>query len=108
MKIDFSIKEYREFLKIDQKYMSEMLGISQAAYSKIESFVNITTKERYEKIAKILDLDLEHIKNNKVELIFIVCRSNSNCSENEQKLINKALDIIEYNIQTVKKIYNNS
>jgi DNA-binding XRE family transcriptional regulator len=36
MIIEFTIKEYREFLKISQEEMAEKIGISQAAYSKIE------------------------------------------------------------------------
>lgn len=80
----FTIKEYREFLNISQETMSEKLGISQAAYSKIESTINTTKNERYLLIAQILELDIEQVKNNKVEIIYLVCRENFNCSEQER------------------------
>lgn len=100
----FTIKEYREFLNISQETMSEKLGISQAAYSKIESTINTTKNERYLMIAQILELDIEQVKNNKVEIIYLVCRENFNCSEQERITSKKIIDNIRSQAEMLKKI----
>ncbi len=106
MKIEFTIKEYREFLKINQAVMSEKLGITQAAYSKIESSINTTKNERYAVIANALNLDIEHVKNNKVEIYFFVCRDISKCTELEKLHYAEILKSVVQNIESSKKIYD--
>lgn len=59
MKKKFTIKEYREFIGIKQVDISNELEISQAAYSKIESGESVTSENRYEKIASLLNLEVE-------------------------------------------------
>lgn len=44
-----------------QEYMAYMLGISQAAYSKIESGKTVMTLPRLYQIAKELDLDMNEM-----------------------------------------------
>ncbi len=104
----FTIKEYREFLNISQAYMSEKLGMSQAAYSKIESTKNTTNLERYQIIAKILDIDVEQVRKNRVEIIYIVCRENINCTDQDKIASEKILNIVRKQAEALKKIYDRS
>lgn len=54
--IGYKIKKYRELRNFSQEHLAEKLGITQAAYSKIESDQSKVTTERVKKIAEVLDV----------------------------------------------------
>lgn len=63
MHIGYKIKKIREIKNISQEYMAEQLGITQSAYSLIESGKANISRERLHKIAEILEVspeDIEH------------------------------------------------
>ena len=55
------IKKLRELRNYTQEHMAEKLGISQSAYSKIETEDTDLSHERLEQIAKTLDLSVQDI-----------------------------------------------
>ena len=55
------IKAWREYKKYSQKEIADALGITQAAYSQMESKNSNLRKSTLEKIAKALDVDFDQI-----------------------------------------------
>jgi transcriptional regulator with XRE-family HTH domain len=55
------IRKIRELKNVKQEYMAEQLGISVAAYSKLEREETSLSDERLEQISKIFDLPVEDI-----------------------------------------------
>ncbi|MDX6182881.1 helix-turn-helix transcriptional regulator [Flavobacterium sp. Fl-77] len=56
-----NIKSIRELKNYTQEYMADCLGITQAGYSKIESGKNNISYKKIEKIAVVLEVNLEDI-----------------------------------------------
>ena len=56
------IKNIRELKNFTQEYMADKLEISQAAYSKLEKGDFKISQDKLNKIAEILDVNLEDIK----------------------------------------------
>ena len=56
------IKNIRELKNFTQEYMADKLEISQAAYSKLEKGDLKISQDKLNKIAEILDVNLEDIK----------------------------------------------
>ena len=56
------IKNIRELKNFTQEYMADKLVISQAAYSKLEKGDLKISQDKLNKIAEILDVNLEDIK----------------------------------------------
>nr|WP_315222685.1 helix-turn-helix transcriptional regulator [uncultured Flavobacterium sp.] len=56
-----NIKSIRELKNYTQEYMADCLGITQAGYSKIESGKNNISYKKIEKIAIVLEVNLEDI-----------------------------------------------
>ena len=54
--IGYKIKKYRELRNFSQEYMAEKLGISQNAYSKIESSQSKLSTDRLKQIAETLEV----------------------------------------------------
>ncbi|KAF5062790.1 helix-turn-helix protein [anaerobic digester metagenome] len=57
MEIEKKIRKVRELRNFSQEYMAIQLGISQVAYSKIETGLTRLDLKRLEKIAETLDID---------------------------------------------------
>ncbi len=59
MEISTKIKQLRDSHGYSQDYVAEQIGISQAAYSKLESGQTKTTIDRAQQLAKFYDVDTE-------------------------------------------------
>lgn len=59
--IEEKIKNFRELKNLTQEYVAEKLGISQAAYSKIESGATKLSYSKIIDIAKIFDVQVEEL-----------------------------------------------
>ncbi len=96
-KIESKIRNIRELKNLTQEYMADKLGISQAAYSKIE---NGNTKVSYEKlqdIAKIMGVKVEDIQSFDTQKYF---HSFNNIKEsNIDSVVVHSMD------ETIKKLY---
>lgn len=57
MEIEKKIRKVRELRNFSQEYMAIQLGISQVAYSKIETGLTRLDLKRLKKIAETLDID---------------------------------------------------
>ncbi|HYG40555.1 MAG TPA: helix-turn-helix transcriptional regulator [Cytophagales bacterium] len=62
------IKKIREYRSYTQDFMADALGISQNAYSKIESNQTKLTAERLEKVAEILAVPVDLILDNEKQI----------------------------------------
>lgn len=65
------IRKIREYRNYTQQHMAEILGISQNAYSKIESGNTKLSTDRLEDIAKVLDVPYEAILNSEKQIFNI-------------------------------------
>lgn len=59
--IEEKIKTFRELKNFTQEYMAEKLGISQAAYSKIESGATKLSYSKVVDIAKVFEVQVEEL-----------------------------------------------
>ena len=82
MNISTKIRKVRELKGFSQEYLSQNLGISQAAYSKIEKNENNLTIDRIKKIASILEIDPMELINFNEQNIFNNCQ-NGNLGKTE-------------------------
>ncbi len=55
------IKKIRELRNLTQDHMADKLGISQSAYSKLETDETTISQERLVQIAKALDITVQDI-----------------------------------------------
>ncbi|MCQ2335705.1 MAG: helix-turn-helix domain-containing protein [Paludibacteraceae bacterium] len=65
IRLGLNIKTKRCMLKMNQKKLADMLGISVTSYSKIERGVSTVGFDRLMKICSILNLDLKSLENDK-------------------------------------------
>jgi transcriptional regulator with XRE-family HTH domain len=61
--VGYKIKRYREMRNYSQEYLADKLGISQNAYSKIETKQTKLTVDRLKKIASVLEIPEEELLN---------------------------------------------
>lgn len=74
-----TLKQLRELRNLTQIYVAAKVGVTQSAYSKIENFDCQTSIENYEKIALVLDVDVDQVISNRIQaLIHIKSSSHHN------------------------------
>ena len=71
-----SLKQLREIRNLTQIYVATKIGVTQSAHSKIENFDCQTSIENYEKIAALLDVDVDQVICNKIQALIHI-KSNS-------------------------------
>ncbi|GAA3757862.1 helix-turn-helix transcriptional regulator [Flavobacterium ginsengiterrae] len=87
------IKNIRELKNYTQNYLADQLGISQAAYSKIEKGITDLSFNKLEEIAVILEVNLEDILhfetdlflNNNSEIVMTEAKNNNDLVQNLYK-----------------------
>src|SRR5690606_29673806 len=95
-KIEKRIRNIRELKSLTQEYMADKLGISQAAYSKIENGATKVSYEKLQDIAKIMDVKVEDIQSFETEKYF---NSFNNLKGNNNGVVTIAFD------EDIKKLY---
>jgi len=70
------IRKIRELKGYSQQYIAEKLGITQAAYSKIESNENSINFDKLKTIANVLEIDPFDLLNFNDQQIFNNCNNN--------------------------------
>lgn len=103
------IRKIREYRNYTQQHMAEILGISQNAYSKIESGNTKLSTDRLEDIAKVLDVPYEailnsdknifNVDNSQIEKFYI-----ENLHETNVELINSIKEQNQLLIEVLKKL----
>ncbi len=93
---EITIRQLRELKGYSQVYLAYRLGISQPAYSKIESGFSKTKESNYNLIASILEVDHEFIIANKIP-VFIYVDNKIKEDEGVDKL----------NIEVIRSILSN-
>ena len=66
------IRKIREFKAYSQDYMAEQLGLTPAAYEKLENEDSKITKEKLQQIAQILEVSVGDIESFDDKVIFTV------------------------------------
>jgi len=96
-KIENKIRNIRELKNFTQEFMADKLGISQAAYSKIENGATKVSQEKLQDIAKIMGVKVEDIQSFETDKYF---HSFNNIKEsNIDSVIVNSMD------ETIKKLY---
>ncbi len=62
VKIGESIKNLRELNNLTQTYVAQTLGISQAAYQKIEANRTLPNHEYLQKISRLFDVPIQKLE----------------------------------------------
>jgi transcriptional regulator with XRE-family HTH domain len=105
------IKKIRELRNYTQDFMAEKLGISQSAYSKIETDETEISQERLEQIAKALDISAQDILSFDEKIFFSIMNNqnsaglgyvvynNVTISDNERKLYEDKIKLLEEKIE---------
>lgn len=108
--IGFKIRKIREIKNISQDYVAKNLGISQAAYSSIESGKTKVPENKLSIIANILEVEPDVIKNFNEQMVFNSCTQsgyiniqNINPIEKIQDLYEKLLAQKELQIKDLKE-----
>ena len=78
MTIGYKIRKLRENKSYTQQYMAEQLGISQKAYSKIESDSIKPSEDKLVKIAELMEVELNSLKNFDLDRVTFKDNSNMN------------------------------
>jgi transcriptional regulator with XRE-family HTH domain len=73
MKLGNKIRIFRQIKGYSQEAMAESLGISHTAYAKMERGESKITEEKLLKIATMLEVDTEDLKNFDEKMIFKNC-----------------------------------
>lgn len=113
------IRKIRELKSLKQEFMAEELGISVAAYSKLERDETNLSDERLEHIAKVFDMSVEDILafDEKQVFNFINNHDNNNVGpyynnlpedmkklyEDKIKLLEDKIDYLTTEIERLKK-----
>ena len=105
-----NIRKIRELKNIGQQYMAEKLGISQSSYSDIENNRTKITNEKLEKIAQVLSVNVDAIKNFSESVVFNSCTKsgcyntyNINPLDKIQDLYERLLNEKEAQIASLKE-----
>src|SRR5690606_8920416 len=97
MLIEEKIKSIREAKGFTQEYMAEQLGITQAAYSKIESGQTKLTMNKITDIVMIFEMEVKYLMTNDIQ-------KNLN-SFNNVKGSNNVSTITNTDSEILKKLY---
>ncbi len=109
------IKKIRELRNLTQDYMADKLGISQSAYSKLETDETTISQERLVQIAKALDITVQDILSFDEKMFFnltnnqdhasfgYIIHNNIQLSDNERKLYEDKIRLMEELIDQLKK-----
>lgn len=73
-----TLKQLRELRNLTQIYVATKVGVTQSAYSKIENFDCQTSLENYEKIALILNVDVDQVISNRIQALIHIKSSSHN------------------------------
>lgn len=104
MKLGEKIKIVREIKNYSQEYMALRLGITQQAYCLLEQKDSISDV-RLNKIAEILEIDMDKIKQLQVETIFNQYNNDNAQVTSQKQFINQQIQNEEY-IQHLKEEIN--
>lgn len=99
------IKKLRELRNYSQEYMAENLGLSQSAYSKLETDQTELSYNRLNKIAELLQVSISDIENFDEKVIFNITNndhSTNNGGNYHQHLYYSDKKVIELQESQIK------
>ncbi|MEX2596650.1 MAG: helix-turn-helix transcriptional regulator [Salibacteraceae bacterium] len=110
--LGYKIKKIRELKNLTQGFMSDELGISQAAYSKIERGETEISFENVERIANILGMSLNDLIAFDEQVIFNVSHNQTAITTNsvlyqnnsESKQLHEKMALLERELACLKEI----
>lgn len=92
MEFGTRIKKVRELRNYSQEYMAERLGISQVSYSRIETGQTRLSLNRFQIIARILEIDMLVLLEFDENILFKNCKR---CDKLVQS--NQSMSVKEWN-----------
>ena len=109
--IGYKIRKVRKIKGLSQQYVAKKLGISQAAYSSIESGKTNVNEKKLECIAAAIDVEPDVIKNFNEQVVFNSCTQSSfsntdyiNSLEKIQKVYKKLLKEKDARIKVLEQL----
>ena len=113
MKLGHKIKKVRELKNLTQEYVAAKLGMTQSAYSKIESEETDISFKRLEKIASLFGLLPEELINFSEALVFNLTNNKkanglviNQMSSNERKIYEDHILTLKGEITHLKTVMN--
>ncbi|TDS54598.1 helix-turn-helix domain-containing protein [Myroides indicus] len=109
--VEEKIRNIRELKNYTQEYMAEQLGMTQAAYSKIENGSTRLTMSKLEDIAKVFEMDVSDLVAYDTQGIFNSFNTikesniNSNITKSDEETLKK---LYEDKIILLEKLLHNS
>ncbi|MCK4661424.1 MAG: helix-turn-helix transcriptional regulator [Bacteroidales bacterium] len=112
MKISTKIKKVRELKGYSQEYMADQMGITQAAYSKIENNEKNINFEKLTTIAKVLDIEPLKLLNFDEQQVFNNCKNGNfgnngiynAYSEKERQLYEERIKHLEKEVEFLRTL----
>jgi transcriptional regulator with XRE-family HTH domain len=109
------IKKLRELKNLTQSHVANELGITQSAYSKLETGETEITFQKLTRISEILGMSPEEITSFNEQMIFNVMHNQTGngfvlqkgLSDNEKRLYENQIQSLKDEIQYLKKILDN-
>ena len=99
------IRKIRVIKGYSQEYVSDLLKISQAAYSDIETGKTKMTMQRLKEIAYVFDLEINHLINfSEKEVLENTINNNLKKCQDEKKII---IDLFDNERELYKDLINN-
>lgn len=104
LKLGRKIKKLRELRNYSQDYMASQLGLSQSAYSNIETNDAGLNTDRLEKIANLLEITVSDIENFDDRMIFNVHVQNNTDHSKNYGYINSQTNNLDEKIHEIHDI----
>lgn len=112
MKIGQKIKKLRELINLTQEYMADELGITQSAYSKIETGESDVSYGKLERIAQVLEIRPEDIVTFNEHMVFNIMHNQTingvqgssfyQVPEEMKKLYEDQIDLLKAEVEHLK------
>ena len=113
MKLGHKIKKVREFKNLTQEHVAGKLGMTQSAYSKIETEETDITVKRLERIADLLGMLPEELIGFNESMVFNLSNNKkasglviNQMSSNERKVYEDHISTLKNEITHLKQVMN--
>lgn len=94
-----TLKQLREIRNYTQSAVAAHLGVTQSAYSKIENFDCQTSLDNYNKIANLLDVDVQQVVTNRIQALIHI----KGATSKRDTFIAKNAPLVSEIINTIKE-----
>lgn len=111
--IGFKIRKIRELKSLTQEHIANSIGISQAAYSKLERGESEISVERIEELAKVFGHKIEELFSFDERVVYNIMHNQTGINNNilnqhigESEFLKEKINALEKEIDYLKEIIN--